>query len=86
MYQANIHDAKTHLSELIKRALAGEKIIIARNGEPVVELKPVQAEPLKPRELGRLRGKIKFYPGWDEPLTEEFEEFFNNKIFPDGDV
>ncbi len=38
MHVANICDAKTHLSRLIKRAEAGEDIIIARAGKPVVHL------------------------------------------------
>lgn len=34
----NIHKAKTNLSALIERVLRGEKIIIARNGEPLVSI------------------------------------------------
>jgi prevent-host-death family protein len=40
---ANIHEAKTTLSKLIERALAGEEVIIAKAGKPLVELKPVVA-------------------------------------------
>ncbi len=38
---ANIHHAKTHLSKLIERALAGEEVVIARAGKPLVRLTPV---------------------------------------------
>jgi prevent-host-death family protein len=34
----NIHDAKTRLSQLVARAEKGEKIVIARAGEPVAQL------------------------------------------------
>jgi prevent-host-death family protein len=34
----NIHDAKTHLSRLVRRAAAGEEIIIGRAGEPMAKL------------------------------------------------
>jgi prevent-host-death family protein len=34
--------AKAHLSEVIDRVLGGETILIARNGEPVAELRPVR--------------------------------------------
>jgi prevent-host-death family protein len=37
----NMHQAKASLSRLVERALAGEEIVIARNGEPLVRLVPV---------------------------------------------
>jgi prevent-host-death family protein len=48
----NMHQAKTSLSRLVERALAGEDIVIARNGEPLVKLVPVPKEK-KPRVAGR---------------------------------
>jgi prevent-host-death family protein len=36
--KVNIHEAKTHFSKLIEKAEAGEEIIIARSGKPVVKL------------------------------------------------
>ena len=41
--QVNIYNAKTHLSDLINRAVAGEEIMIARDGKPMVRLVPVKA-------------------------------------------
>lgn len=38
MATVNIQEAKTHLSRLVERAQAGERITIARAGKPVVEL------------------------------------------------
>lgn len=38
----NIADAKTHLSRLITRVERGERIVIARAGKPVAELRPVR--------------------------------------------
>ena len=37
----NMHQAKASLSRLVERALAGEEVIIARNGEPLIQLVPV---------------------------------------------
>jgi prevent-host-death family protein len=37
----NMHQAKASLSRLVERALAGEEVVIARNGEPLVRLMPV---------------------------------------------
>ena len=53
----NMHDAKTRLSELVKRVLAGERIIISKNNEPVVELIEYKKESKK-REPGVLKGQI----------------------------
>ena len=41
----NMREAKTQLSALIERALAGEEVIIARAGRSAVVLKPVVAKP-----------------------------------------
>jgi len=38
----NVQDAKTRLSELLKQVEAGEKVVIARAGKPVAELRPVE--------------------------------------------
>jgi prevent-host-death family protein len=37
----NMHEAKTTLSRLVDRALAGEEIILAKAGRPAVRLVPV---------------------------------------------
>jgi len=37
----NIHEAKTHLSRLLEDVRRGERVIIAKAGEPVAELVPV---------------------------------------------
>ena len=71
----NMHQAKTSLSRLVARALTGEEIVIARNGEPLVRLVPVPKE-RKPRVPGRYKGKIWISPDFeftDEEITELFE-------------
>lgn len=42
MAQLNVHEAKSQLSALIARVLAGEKVTIARAGNPVVDIVPHQ--------------------------------------------
>jgi prevent-host-death family protein len=34
----NIHEAKTHLSKLIKKVVNGEEVVIAKGNKPVVKL------------------------------------------------
>ena len=36
----NIHEAKTHLSRLLERVQAGERVTIARAGTPIADLVP----------------------------------------------
>lgn len=58
METVNIHHAKTHLSQLIQRALAGEEIVIAKAGEPLVRLQVLKEERPAQRTLGDMRGQI----------------------------
>jgi prevent-host-death family protein len=71
----NMHQAKSSLSRLVERALAGEEVVIARNGEPLVKLVPVPKE-RKPRVPGRGKGKIWISSDFeftDDEITELFE-------------
>jgi prevent-host-death family protein len=42
MAEVGMHEAKTNLSRLVERALAGEEIVLTRRGEPAVRLVPVR--------------------------------------------
>ena len=72
--EVNIHEAKTNLSKLIERARAGDEVIIAKAGTPMVRLVPVD-RPAK-RIFGSAKGQIVFKKGWDAPMTKrELDEF-----------
>jgi prevent-host-death family protein len=75
MQTSNIHEAKTRLSQLIRRALAGEEVIIARAGEPLVRLVPVH-EDTRPRQGGQFRGRIRMAEDFDA-FDEELETLFH---------
>jgi prevent-host-death family protein len=66
----NMHQAKTSLSRLVERALAGEEVVIARNGEPLVRLVPVSKQG-EPRVPGRGKGQIWIAPDCFDPMSEE---------------
>jgi prevent-host-death family protein len=68
----NIHEAKTQLSKLIQRALSGEDVVIAKDGQPVVRLTPMTLTGESRPEPGIDAGKVTILPNFDEPL-EEFE-------------
>jgi len=74
METVNIHKAKSTLSSLIERALKGEKIIIAKNGKPVVTLTKIKKETGK-RKGGQYKGKIKVAKDFDH-LPEDFFNYF----------
>ena len=69
MATVNVHEAKTHLSRLLKQVEAGEEVIIARNGKPVARLALVR-EPGK-RQPGAFKGLIKIDDSFFDPLPEE---------------
>ncbi len=78
MSQVNIYEAKTNLSRLIERARAGEEIVIARAGTPLVQLIPVTPRS-EPRKLGVWEGKLKLAPDWDSPeVNAEIARTFND--------
>jgi len=41
MSQFNIAEAKSHLSELVRKAMLGEEVVIARDNKPLIRLVPV---------------------------------------------
>ena len=68
--QVNILEAKNRLSRLVKDALAGEEVVIASNGEPMVRLVPVARQ----GQLGGW-GKLKrFRAAIDAAFTPELDQ------------
>jgi len=69
-----MHEAKTRLSQLVELVQKGERVLIARNGEPVAELVRVAPKRGK-RKGGQLEGKVWISPDFDAP-SPEIEELF----------
>ncbi len=63
----NIHDAKTHLSRLLEDVVAGQEIILARNGKPLARLVPFRED--TDREMGFVAYHVP--ESFFEPLPEE---------------
>jgi len=68
--QVNMLEAKNQLSRLVKDALAGEDIVIASNGEPMVRLVPVARK----GHLGGWGKLKKFRAAIDAAFTPEIDE------------
>jgi prevent-host-death family protein len=70
MTTVSVHEAKTHLSRLIEKVLAGEEVIVERNKQPVIKLVPA-APPHKKPLLGRMKKKFELGEAFFEPLPDE---------------
>jgi len=69
-----MHEAKTKLSSLVEEAVAGEEVIIAKAGMPMVRLVPVQRD-ASPRTPGRLKGRISIAPDFNETPDDIISAF-----------
>ena len=65
----SVQKAKKNLSRLIKKALAGEEVIIARGSNHVARLVAI-AEAKQKRKPGSMKGKLEIGPEFFEPMTE----------------
>lgn len=81
MKVVNIQEAKTHLSRLVEEAVAGEGIVVAKAGKPLVQLVPVGGAG-QPRPLGLLRGQAEELPGCWDPDPEIAEWFHSGAVLP----
>jgi prevent-host-death family protein len=78
MQTANIHEAKTNLSQLVDSALSGEDIVISKRGKATVRLVPVEV--IKPvRQRGVLRGRIEISDDFDAPLPDDLQRAFEGE-------
>lgn len=75
MKSVNMHQAKTHLSALVGDVLAGEEVLLARRGVPLIRL--VAIEPIKKRifGLGKRHYTGKIPEDFDAPSVE-IEDLF----------
>lgn len=70
MSSIKVHEAKTNLSKLIKRACDGEEVIITRGAVPVVRLVAI-GEVKGRRQPGVLRAKLRVGREFFKPLPAE---------------
>ena len=74
MEHVSVHEAKTHLSRLLRRACAGEEVVITRSGRPVARLVPVEDEkPVFGMDAGRFEVPADFDDPLDDSVLRHFE-------------
>lgn len=71
MEKINLFEAKASLSSLVTRAMAGEEIVIAKHGKPMVKLVPVSQQPRMP---GSATGLVKMADDFAE-TPEGFKDY-----------
>jgi prevent-host-death family protein len=70
--QYNVADAKARLSDLVRRALRGEDVVIARDNKPLVRLVPLAAEGA--RTPGSAKGQVTIAPDFDR-TPDDFADY-----------
>lgn len=79
MKQYNIHEAKTHLSKIIREVASGESVLIGRGGQPMAILSPYTAtSPV--RKPGLMKGKVEILDGFDEADAEIAKLFLGEDV------
>lgn len=76
MIEVGVHEAKTHLSRLLRRVAGGEEILITRGGEPVARIVP--AVPRRTRALGIDSGVLDVPDDFDAPLPDDVLRSFES--------
>jgi prevent-host-death family protein len=79
MVTVNIHEAKTHLSKLVDRAVKGETFVIAKAGKPLVKVAALDA-PNAPRRLGFMAGEIAVPKDFDRMGDAEIAALFGRGV------
>lgn len=75
----NMHEAKTHLSDLIDKAVfKGESFIIAKAGKPMVRVTRIDA-PVEYARVGFLVGQIQVSADFDRIGAKRIVSFFEGR-------
>jgi prevent-host-death family protein len=70
-----MHDAKTHLSELVERALRGGDVVITRRGKPAVRLEPLAPATGALALMDVWKGQVEIAEDFDE-LSDDLATAF----------
>jgi prevent-host-death family protein len=76
MTTVNVHEAKTHLSQLLARVAEGETVIIAKAGRPVARLSPIDDDERAKVRIGFMAGEITVPDDFDRMWEDEIADLF----------
>jgi prevent-host-death family protein len=74
MQQFNIAEAKSHFSAMIKSAMLGEEVVIARSNKPLLRLVPIEPNEIV-RRPGTAKGQILHMAPDFAELPTDFKEY-----------
>lgn len=69
----NVAEAKAQFSSIVRRATAGEEIVIAKDNKPLVKIVPL-SEPGKRRKPGSAKGRVRMSPAFDR-TPSDFDDY-----------
>jgi len=69
-----MHAAKTEFSQLVAQALAGNTVIVAKSGRPIVQLVPWREPSESSRIPGTGKGSFSMAEDFDAPLPKDVVE------------
>lgn len=72
----SMHVAKSTLSKLVQRAVAGEPVYIGAYGRAVVKLVPVDAAEKPARVFGFMKGRLTLPADLEDPLPDDVVRLF----------
>jgi len=78
MEAVNIYEAKTRLSQLVDKVVAGEDVVVSRNGKPLVRITRL-AEPRRRIKFGVLKGRLTVPADFDAPLPDDVLDGFEGR-------
>lgn len=73
MQTINIHQAKTHLSRLLKDVESGQDVVISRAGKPIATLTAYQPPRRKIAPPGSMKGQGWMADDFNEPVDYLFD-------------
>ncbi|MGM0646558.1 MAG: type II toxin-antitoxin system Phd/YefM family antitoxin [Thermodesulfobacteriota bacterium] len=80
METINIHEAKTHLSRLLKNVQEGNPFIISKAGKPIARVTSIDApEPQQAQRVGFLAGQIEVPQDFDRMGEKEILALFGEE-------
>jgi prevent-host-death family protein len=84
-----VHQAKTHLSRLLKQAEAGEEVVVMRGSKPVAKIvainEPTESKPPF-RFIGAFEGLVHADDSAFDPMTDEELVEYGFECMLDGEL
>ena len=79
MDTVSLQDLQQNPAALLDRVEAGERLVVARGGRPVAELRPLAPDAVGPRPVGLAAGAFTVPDDFDAPLPEDILRGFEGR-------